>query len=510
MFILQYRGSFAAFALGAAMTVAAAPASAADNVLTFAWTEDVTDWNPASSSSAEGTILSNMYEPLVWANTDGSFRPGLATQWSVSEDGMVWTFKLREGVTFHDGTPMNSAAVKASIERTMAAEGSGFIWLAVTDIATPDEFTVQMTTAFPTNLPVSASAMYAAWIYSPNATDEDFAAGKESFGTGPYKLRLYKTGQQAVIDRNPDYWGTHPENGYDRVVVRIVQEASTRIQMITGGEADIVMDIPVDQQARIGETDGITLRAEDSLEFVKWPINTKVAPTDNVHVRRAISMLWDRDTISSGIYNGTSAPMKSVYPMAMAGTRELPFPAFDIEAAKAELAKSGLSADELKISIGYISALDDHKNSAILFQQNAAKAGLTVELKPNDWGTLWANARDEATATNMLGVIWWPIYNSMSDTLYAGFFSEEKLFNLAMYANPEFDGKLFEAIGNETVDQAASHDAYEAAMNILVEDAAAVFDQEVKFVFAISDDVTGFEYNPYYNRYVFFNEMSRK
>ncbi len=510
MKFFDLRSKFAAVAVSAAMAVAAVPATAADNVLTFAWTEDVTDWNPASSSSAEGTILSNLYEPLVWATPDGDFRPGLATEWSVSEDGMVWTFKLRQGVTFHDGTPFNAAAVKSSIERTMAAEGSGFIWLAVTDIATPDDHTVQMTTAFPTNLPVSASSMYAAWMYSPNATDEDLAAGKTSFGTGPYKLRLYKTGQQAVMDRNPDYWGTHPENGFDRVVVRIVQEASTRIQMITGGEADIVMDVPVDQQARIDATDGISVKSEDALEFVFWPINVKVAPTDNIHVRKAISMLWDRSTIATGIYNGTTEPMTSAYPMAMSGTREIPFPAFDIEGAKAELKKSGLSADELKITLGYISALDDHKNSAILFQQNAAKAGLTVELKPNDWGTLWANARDEATATNMLGVVWWPIYNSLSDILYAGFFSEEKLFNLSMYANPDFDGKLFEAIGNEMVDANASHDAYEAAMNILNDDAAAIFDQDVKFVFAINDDVTGFEYNPYYNRYVFFNEMSRK
>jgi len=510
MIIAQFTRSVGAIAVAAALTVAPMLAKAADNVATFVWTEDVTDWNPASSSSAEGAIMANLYEPLVYANPDGSFRPGLATKWSVDESGLVWTFKLRQGVTFHDGAPFNAASVKASIETTKAAAGSGFIWLPVAEITTPDDFTVQMKTSFPVNLPVAASAMYAAWMYSPNASKEELSAGKKSFGTGPYTLRLYKAGQQVVLDRNPNYWGKHPDGGFDRVVIRIVKEASTRIQLMTSGKVDIAADIPSDQLAGVNSTPGVSVHSEESLEFIFWYINTKVAPTDNIHVRKAIRHLWDSATVASGIYNGTSVPMTSALPMAMKGVKKIAFPAFDVEAAKAELAASGLSADKLKITIGYITALEEHKNAAILFQQNAAKAGLTVVLKPNDWGTLWANARDAKTATNMLGVVWWPIYNTISDLLYAAFFSEEKIFNLSMYGNPAFDGKLFEGLGNEVVNPEAAYKAYAEAMEILNQDAVAVFDQDVKFVYAARDDLKGLNYNRYYNRYFFFNDLTRK
>ena len=496
-------------AASVALSFAALPSLAADNTLRFAFPEDVSDWHPGRTVMIEGSALANMYEQLVYTQPDGSIRPGLASEWSVDESGTIWTFKLREGVTFHDGAPFNSAAVKASIERTRELPGFGFIWLSVTDIGTPDDLMVTITTEFPVNLLGPASSMWGAFMYSPDATEEQLASGDASYGTGPYYLRLYSAGQRVVLDRNPDYWGDHPENGFDRVVINLVQEPSTRMQMISSGEADIVTDIPVDQIESVDSNPDYTVNAFDSLEYRFWYINHKVAPTDNIHVRKAIELLWDRDTIAQGIYNGTSRPMTSVFPSNMDGAPEVGYPAFDIEAAKAELENSGLSPEELTITVGFTTALDDLQNSAILFQQNAAKAGLTVELVPNDMGTLFANARDEATATNMLSQIWWPAYNSFSDTLYTLFYSGERLWNLSMYENSEFDGKLFEGLQNEAFDMPAAIASYDEAMDILRDDVAALFDQETKFIVAVENGIEGLNYNPYYNRYFYFNEMSR-
>lgn len=510
MFLKKTRLLAGAVAVGLAFNAAASlPVMAADNVLTMAVFEDIYDWDPATAAVVEPYVLANIYDRLVENDGAGNLMPRLATEWSVSDDGMVWTFKLREGVTFHDGTAFTSAAVKHSIERTAGAQGLGYIWAAVAGIETPDDHTVVISTQYPNDIPLAASAHYAAYIYSPNAATEDFAGGKASFGTGPYSLRLAKAGQQIVLDRNPDYWGGHPDNGVDRVVLKIAMEPSTRIQMMRGGEADIATEIPYDQSALLDAVDGVSVNAYKTNEVSYCNINHTMAPTNNINVRRAVQHLWDRQTIADGIYAGFARPAQSALSATHPGSIDAGILPFDVEAARQEIAASGLSGDDLKMTIVTITGLQEHKNAAILFQQNAAQVGLTVELESGDFGTAWAAAMDPRTAQNMFCLLAWPVYLTPSDLLWNTYQSESMFFNLSFYNNPEFDQKLLEAVGTEVVDKDAAYAIYADLQKMVTRDVAAILDVDRDVIFAVSDDVQGLNHNPAYNRVVFFNELSR-
>ena len=142
-------------------------------VLRLASWMTLSTWDPRASSGDEPLFLANLYEPLLYVNPPGSaepYTPCLATSWEVSDDGLTWTFRLREGVTFHDGTPFTSAAVKSTIESTLDLDlGAAYMWYPVEKIATPDDYTVKITTSYPAAMDRVATAMYGAWMFSPKA-----------------------------------------------------------------------------------------------------------------------------------------------------------------------------------------------------------------------------------------------------------------------------------------------------------------------------------------------------
>jgi peptide/nickel transport system substrate-binding protein len=147
---------------------AASPARA--ETATYAMYGDVKDWDPSIAFSLEVMMLANVYEPLLWYNPPGSdqqFTPALATDWSVSDDGLTWTFNLREGVTFHDGAPFDAAAAKASIDRTLEMKkGAYYIWASVEAIEAPDAQTLVIRTKTPQPIDLIASSQYGAYMYS--------------------------------------------------------------------------------------------------------------------------------------------------------------------------------------------------------------------------------------------------------------------------------------------------------------------------------------------------------
>ena len=171
-------------------------------------------------------ILANFYEPLIWANPPGSaepYSPALATSWETSQGGTVWTFHLRHGVTFHDGTPSTPAAVKYSYDATKKLGlGLAYIWSDLKQVKVVDDYTVQLVLDQPMPLEPLVSSEYAAWIFSPKTAGKPqswWDKGRED-GTGPYTLQSYAPNQQTVIARYPAYWGGFKNNQFRKVVLR--------------------------------------------------------------------------------------------------------------------------------------------------------------------------------------------------------------------------------------------------------------------------------------------------
>jgi peptide/nickel transport system substrate-binding protein len=179
---------------------ACAPAAAeVPSVLKIANTANITTWDPIASFSTEAAYMANVYEQLLRINPPGSaepYTPLLAESWEASADGLTWTFNLRDGVTFHDGEPMNADAVVKSLDAARTSGGASFIWWMVDSIEAVDDLTVQINLTVAAPIDLIASSLYGAWIVSPAAldaaaADENYWADGKEAGTGPYVIESY-------------------------------------------------------------------------------------------------------------------------------------------------------------------------------------------------------------------------------------------------------------------------------------------------------------------------------
>ena len=211
------------------------------SVLTVAASAAVTTWDPVRSFSTEALYLGNVYEPLLWKNAEGAdeeFTPGIAESWETSEDGLTWTFTIREGATFHDGEPVDAAAVKASIEAAKDYAGASFIWAPLESVEATDDTTVVMHLAYTAPMDLVAASTYGAWIVSPkaleaSADDESYFDQGIDAGTGPYTVKSYTPGEKVVLESYDGYWNEDAAPHYDIVDIAITPDAVTAQQMLT-------------------------------------------------------------------------------------------------------------------------------------------------------------------------------------------------------------------------------------------------------------------------------------
>ena len=237
-----------------------------------------------------------VYENLIKYEGDTlDIVPNLAESYEVSKDGLTYTFKIRPGITFTDGAPLDAAAVKLSIERQIGVkQGIGYVFANVNALETPDDMTFVMTLSAPSDGILSAFAgMYAPYIISPkaiteNEQDGDWAQGwlrDNMVGTGPYVLDSYSQSQQAVFSRNPDYWGGWDGEHFDQIIVSYVKEPATERLLLEQGEVDVALFLPDDAVEELDGTEGIVVTdvASWNLYYLVLPCSEK----DQLRTRRS-------------------------------------------------------------------------------------------------------------------------------------------------------------------------------------------------------------------------------
>jgi len=503
--------------MAASLTSPLSQAEAKTNTATYAMYGDIKDWDPSIAFSLEVMMLANVYEPLLWYNppeSEEQFSPALATSWSVSDDGLTWTFKLREGVKFHDGEPFNAAAAKASIERTKSMKkGAWYIWASVDSIEAPDDTTLVIKTKKPQPIDLIASSQYGAYMFSPKAAEKgtDWFNEGNAAGTGPYKVRQWVKDQQVVLEKNPEFHGGWKEGNFDRIILKVVTENATQVQMLKSGEADFISLVPADIVDSLNKEEGISAYTVPSWKNSQFLINTQKAPTNNKKFRQALTHIWDYDTVVNDILAGHAEVARGAVPATMWGhNANIEPPAFDLELAKKLIEDSGVPEDQRKITIAYIGTSEAYKNSALLFQENARQVGVEVELLPGEWGVIWDRAKNLETAPNLQSMTWWPTYPTPNDWLIGLFRTEDKaLFNLSHYSNPEYDKVLDAGVELEGSDRDAAIKKYHEAQQILMDDAVAIFYADIMTRIARQSNLEGLEANPAYAA-VFFHKVTRK
>lgn len=504
-------------ALSITAPLTSATAFAASNTLTVADRASFKDWDPASAYSEEVRVLGNIYETLVVYNAPGSaqeFSPGLATSWQSSDGGKTWTFTLRHGVKFHDGSALNAAAVKKSIDYVKhLKQGASFVWASLESVEATGDDTVVLRFNNPTAANLIAAGQYAAYIIAPAAVDKghDWLMAPNAIGTGPYKLGPVEQGQQVVLERFDDYWGGWKDGQFDRVIVKVVSEAATRTQMIKNGEAGVAWDISLDQLKQLGQNPAINVTTAPSWKNYQYLFNTQKYPTDNLAFRQALQHLWDYESVNKDVLHGYGSVPKGPLPPSIWGHVDLPMASYDLDKARQLLEASGVPKKDWKVSMQYISGKTDYANSAELFQATAAQLGVEVELRPGEWGVIWDKAKKLDTAPNLQSMAWWPTYPTPSDWMFSQFRTEKPtLFNLSHYSNPRFDQLIEEGAALEGSDRAQATDKYVQAQKLLVEDAPAIWYADLQQIRVSRKDIKGMEsnLNPAYEA-IFYYHLNR-
>ena len=491
----------------------ATEAPAVPLVLKYASSANITTWDPIASFSTEAAYMANMYEQLLRVNAPGSaeqFTPLLAESWSKSDDGLVWTFNLRPGVKFHDGEPMNAAAVVKSIELAKEKAGASFIWLPLSTVEAVDDLTVKFTLAWAQPLELIVGSEYAAYIVSPKAldsaaADENFWSAGVSAGTGPYMIESYTADQELVLTQNTEYWGGWEAGQYEKVLVQFVPEATIRQQMLEGDETDIVTSIPADAYETFAANPDYTVTTEPALFNYTAFFNTLKEPLNDVKVRQALSYAMPYEDIikiganGRGTQSRGSAP-NGVFPYS----EDVKQYTYDLEKAKELLKEAGYEGGGFSLRLTYASENSTEETFAPLIKDSFAQIGVDVTIEPLQFSEQWTLAKtDPATAQDIFLLLYWPTYSDAgADNLWSMFYGTADAphlnatkFNLSYWYNEQYNALMDEASGLSGTDLAASLAKYTEAQNLLVDEAPAAFLFDTKVAVVVPNDITGFQYN---------------
>src|ERR1700756_1411642 len=299
------------------------------------------------------TASSAIFETLTYLDANGKAQPRLALSWEPSEDFKTWTFKLRPGVKFHDGTPFNAAAYKENFDRQKDPANKcrcAFYIAYINDVQAPDELTLVFKLKDPSvNFPaLNSSANQTAAVPSPAAwktKGDDY--NRNPVGTGPYILKSWTAGDRMVLEKNPDYWNRgHPY--LDRIILKPLPDAQSRFASLQSGEANIIWDDEADADniMKAQKDPKLAVHSYTGSGAQVYASNTKTPPFDDVRVRQALVMAIDRKKMSQAITNGLSKPASNPYGegswVKCKDDGALPF---DIEKAKALLKDYGKPVD---------------------------------------------------------------------------------------------------------------------------------------------------------------------
>ncbi|MBI5838866.1 MAG: ABC transporter substrate-binding protein [Chloroflexi bacterium] len=473
--------------------------------------EPVTNWDPAVEFSNGIQVMNNMYEQLVrYDSATGKIIPLLATEYSVSDDGLTWTFKLRQGVKFHDGSGFNAEAVKFSIERTMRLQqGASYIWSAVDTINVVDDYTVEFNLLYPASLDLIASAGYGAFIHCLSIGDDDawFESGRDC-GTGPYKIKSFKPGDEVVVEKFDEYWGGWSEKNIPLVVFKKISEPATRRQMVETGEATVASELPYVDVDTLKNDPKVAVSVSPSQQVLIAMFNTEKAPLDDALVRQALSYAFPYEEVIKNAMGGYATQSYGMVPEGMWGhSTDVMQYSHDLDKAKQLLKDAEHPDGGFKLLLTYTSGDEAQKNASELYKAELGKLGIELEIRSMPWDSQWELAKNPNAADrqDIYMMYWWPDMPSPYSMLFAPFHSEEEpLFNLAYYKNPDFDGMIDEADAASATDRAAAGAMFVDAQNLLMEDAPTIiaFDKQVAWV--TTANFKGFTFNPAYPTVVFF------
>ena len=436
-----------------------------------------------TSSYFSFQVLENVFDTLVEPDENLEMQPALAESWETSEDGLTWTFALREGVTFHDGSHFTADDVVYSYNRIIDEELSpSWRFGAVEEITAVDDHTVEITVAQPTPNLLSSLGGFKGLAIVDQANVESGDITTAPVGTGPFSVADYTSGESIELVANPDYWGGAPEIG--GVTYTFISEGSTAIASLQGGEIDWTDSIPVQQLEQLEGDDAVETGVVPSNDYWYLALNQKKAPWSDVRARQAVAYAIDREAIVQAVSFGTAAENQLAIPEESFWYTEYDEYSTDTARAQSLLTEAGVTS----ATIDFLATSDypETVTAAQIIADNLAPLGITVNIRTVDFAT-WLDEQNSGSF-DLLMMGW--LGNIDPDDFYYAQHHSAGGSNAQGYANPEVDALLEEA--RIETDADARKELYAQAAATIADEASYIYLYNPSVIQAWSPSLEGY------------------
>ena len=478
---------------------------AADQEFVIALETDVVQFDPIKIQDATtSSVAGQIFEQLLRRTPDGQLEPALAEDWESDETGQVWTFHLRRGVTFHDGSPFNAEVVKWHFERAMSDESNFAKQFSIIEsIETPDEYTVIFRLKEPSAAFIDNTILTnGGFIPSKKAFEEKGEAfASEPVGTGPFRWHQWVQGQRVELVRNEDWWDEKPK--LSKVVYRVIPEANTQVIELETGGVHLITRASREDLERLQNDGRFVVKVEPAYRNRYFMFNVTRPPFDDIRLRQAVIMAVDTKTIVESVAHPLTVPTDSLIPKASWAYAEgLKTYGYDPEKAVQLLEEAGYvkNADGVLVKDGKPLAITIHTPDGRYFMDKTItesvanqlrQLGFQVDIKVLEWAAFLEDVEARNFQMAFLG------WNQSSP--------EPSLFTDALvmtggrgndggYSDPELDEILRQAM--RVTDQEERKALYAQAQQIVNDNAWFVWVGNEALVWIYPKNITGFDPTP--------------
>jgi peptide/nickel transport system substrate-binding protein len=453
--------------------------------VTAALSERMLILDPANHYSISTTgVLRHIFDPLIDVTSDSRFLPVLAESWE-NPDPLTWRFKLRQGVTFHDGTPFDSSSVVYTIKRVATdktlLKNSTFFDITSVEADGPYGVTIRSAHPFGSML----GQLSALGIMPTSAAGNEDAFFQNPIGTGPYRFNGWTRGETISLAANPSYWKSGTPS-VQSATFRFIPEISTRAAGLQSGEIDIIDRIPADLVPTLQGTSGVQILAQPAIETQQWIFQLQREPPNNVNFRKAISRGIDRETIISEFHLGYAQTAVCPIPPGLVGWADLGAKPYDPVAAQSFLQASGVTNPTIDFVLAkglYPKQLEIVQAVQVML----GEVGINVNIRELEV----AAAREARSAGDYhMWYSGWAHLPHDADWYYSQWYTAAGASTLSRYNNPAIEQLVIEA---RSTDNTVRQAKYEQIERTIWEEETAIWPYNSTAVYGIRDRVSGFE-----------------
>jgi peptide/nickel transport system substrate-binding protein len=440
-----------------------------------------------SGALVERHVHYSIFDTLFELNSDGKIVPGLVDSYELSDDGKIYTLKLKQGIKFHDGSEFNAEAVKFNIERYKEDVSTRRSELSfVESVTVEDPYTVKIKLSDPFSPFISVLTDRSGMMVSPAAVEkygEDF--NSHPVGTGPYVFVSKVNGDNITLKKNENYW--KGEVKIDEIVFKVFTNESSKVQNLISGQVDIIDTIPSKEIPTLEENPNLTAIYEPGTGYQMIYVNTQSETLNNKYLRQAVNKAIDRDAIVKVVYDGYAQPANSPFApshFAYGESDKIGKPNAD---EIRELLQKGGKPDGFTFTL-QVSNTPVYQQLATVIKSMLKEHNINMEIEliePSIVGTNGSSGNYEALAAQ------WSGRPDPDQNIYIFVVTGQPL-NWPQISNPELDDLIIQARFES--DEAGRKELYDQAMEIIHDEVPFIYLTHKFNTLGVSKNITGFEY----------------